>query len=245
MKTIRYMLAAAAVMSSLSSCYIRISDEGRQKIKERLETEALMNEIVYDKDDSLVCFPGSFNSVSNKSSVDVTFIQCEGEPKVVITGRYRSRDSLRIENVDGVLWIRQIEGHLGLIWTQDTEVTVYAPGIESLSNTGSGDVDISGTLEAGSFEITNFGSGDILFEKGIIGGPISVVNQGSGDIAVKECQTDSLLTINNNGSGDIAVRGKAGETTVSNLGSGDIDISRLETTLLEVNSKGSGDVIRR
>jgi hypothetical protein len=245
MKIIKYLAVAAAVTVSFSSCYVRISDEARQRIKDRAEAEVRMNEKVYDANDSLVFHPGSFNSVSNKSSVDVTFIQCEGEPKVIITGQYKSRDSIRVENVDGVLRILQEDRHLGVLWTHDERVTVYAPGIESLSNTGSGDVDIRGTLEAGSFEIINFGSGDVLFEKGIINGPLSIVNQGSGDISFNGCQTDSSLTIKNNGSGDIAVKGKAGETTVSNLGSGDIDISRLETTSIEVNSRGSGDVIRR
>ena len=248
MRTFNRIMTAslmAIVAISSSSCYVRISKEAKEEIKQKLHMQQDMNEVVYSESDSLVISPGSFNALSSESSVDVTFIQSDCEPKVVIKGKYKSRDHIRVENKDGNLNISYEENVFGIVITHGEEVTVYAPGIESLSNRGSGDVLIKGTLEACGFEILNIGSGDIEFEDALLSGPLSMTNQGSGDIEIDRCRIDGSLIIFNRGSGDITIKGNAGETTVTNQGSGDVDISRLETTSLEVTSKGSGDVIKR
>lgn len=231
-------------MLSCSSCYIRISNEAKESLKQRVLFEEEMSQVVYDESDSLVFHPGSFTALSNRSLMDVTFIQSDCEPMVVVTGKYKSRDSIRVENVDGTLRILFENRSLGILYRHDEKVTVYAPGIECLTNFGSGDVTVKGALEAGSFEILNQGSGDIEMEKGVFNGPVSIDNQGSGDISFGSCMAGGTLRISNRGSGDITVKGKSGETKVSNHGSGDIDISRLECTLAEVISQGSGDVFK-
>ncbi len=247
MKTIKRIIAAsltALVAMSTTSCYIRISKDAKEELKDRLRYEQEMGEVVYDESDSLVINPGSFNSLLDRSGLDITYILSDCEPKVVITGKYKSRDQILVENKYGDLEI-SYKSELGIVITRDEKVTVYAPGIEKLDKNGSGDIFVKGSFEANTLEIINRGSGDIDFEKVLLSGPLSITNQGSGDIDLERCQIDGSVTVSNKGSGDITLNGSAGETTILNSGSGDIDISRLETTSINVTSKGSGDVKQR
>ena len=247
MKTIKRIIAASLtvlVAMSTTSCYIRISKDAKEELKDRLRYEQEMGEVVYDESDSLVINPGSFNSLLDRSGLDITYILSDCEPKVVITGKYKSRDQILVENKYGDLEI-SYKSELGIVITRDEKVTVYAPGIEKLDNNGSGDIFVKGSFEANTLEIINRGSGDIDFEKVLLSGPLSITNQGSGDIDLERCQIDGSVTVSNKGSGDITLNGSAGETTILNSGSGDIDISRLETTSINVTSKGSGDVKQR
>lgn len=247
MKTIKRIIAASLtvlVAMSTTSCYIRISKDAKEELKDRLRYEQEMGEVVYDESDSLVINPGSFNALFNRSGLDITYILSDCEPKVVITGKHKSRDQILVENKYGDLEI-SYKSELGIVITRDEKVTVYAPGIEKLDNNGSGDIFVKGSFEANTLEILNRGSGDIDFEKVLLSGPLSITNQGSGDIDLERCQIDGSVTVSNKGSGDITMNGSAGETTVLNSGSGDIDISRLETNSINVTSKGSGEVKQR
>ncbi|MBP5487444.1 MAG: DUF2807 domain-containing protein [Bacteroidales bacterium] len=247
MKTIKRIIAAsltALVAMSTTSCYIRISKDAKEELKDKLRFGEEMGKIVYDESDSLVINPGNFNSLFNSCGIDITYVLSDCEPKVVITGKYKSRDQILVENNYGDLNITY-ESDLGILITHGEKVTVYAPGIEKLDNSGSGDIFVKGNFEANTLEILNRGSGDIDFEKVLLSGPLSITNQGSGDIDLQRCQIDGSVTVSNKGSGDISLNGNARETTIMNSGSGDIDISRLETTSINVTSKGSGDVKQR
>ena len=237
------ILALTAICST--SCYIRISKEAKQEIKDRLRYKAEMNEAVYDKSDSLIFSPCMFSAIESNSGLDVNYIQSDGEPKVVVTGTYKSRDSVRVENIDGTLHIGYKTGNLGIFISHDEEVTVFAPAIEKLVNKGSGDFAFIGTYEGGGLEILNIGSGDVMFDKSIVNGSLSLANQGSGDIDFGTTRIDGSLNIANKGSGDVVIKGKAGETVITNQGSGDVDISGLEATSIDATSKGSGEVRRR
>ena len=81
-----------------------------------------------------------------------------------------------------------------------------------------------GAFTSESFTVNAKGSGDIWSEKWLIDGPLTIIKLGSGDITLK---------------------GKAGDTVVNHTGSGDVDLSQLETASISVNSRGSGDVITR
>ena len=248
MRIIKQILAVsilALTAIGTSSCYIRISKEAKEEIKDRIRFKTEMNEVVYDKTDSLKFSPGVFTAMENNSALDVNFIQSDGEPRVVVTGTYKSRDSVRVENIDGTLHIGYKTGNLGIFISHDEEVTVFAPAIAKLVNKGSGDVAFLGTYEGGGLEILNIGSGDFMFDNSIIDGPLSLTNQGSGDIDFGNTRIDGSLTIANKGSGDVVIKGKAGDTVVTNQGSGDVDISKLETLSIDVTSKGSGEVKRR
>ena len=101
MKTIKRIIAASLtvlVAMSTTSCYIRISKDAKEELKDRLRYEQEMGEVVYDESDSLVINPGSFNALFNRSGLDITYILSDCEPKVVITGKHKSRDQILVEN---------------------------------------------------------------------------------------------------------------------------------------------------
>ncbi len=73
--------------------------------------------------------------------------------------------------------------------------------------------------------------------------PINVLeSHGSGDIMVQGGLRGEYLSLILSGSGDVVLEGKTGELTIENSGSGDIDISGLETRSVDVKNTGSGEV---
>ena len=128
-----------------------------------------------------------------------------------------------MENVDGVLKISS-NGSTGIGINLDERINVYAPGIVSLEKSGSGDMWFKGVFTSESLTVNAKGSGDIWSEELVINGPLTIIKLGSGDITLE---------------------GKAGDTVVNHTGSGDVNLSKLETVSISVNSRGSGDVITR
>ena len=239
MKTARYLIMAAIASLSFTSCYIRISKEGKEELRNKLEIREFMREVVYSEDDPLVYAPGSFDALDCSGGMDVTFIQREGEAHVLVFGTHRSRDSVVVENKDGRLRI-YYGNKLGFAYTFDESVTIYSPGVEEITNNGSGDLLLKGPYSGSSLTVKSNGSGDVKIEDCSLSGPLSISNRGSGDVEMKVDAGET--TISNNGSGDVSAKGKTGNTTIRNYGSGDIDVSKLEATSLDVQSKGSGEV---
>ena len=233
---------AAIASLSFTSCYIRISKEGKEELRNKLEIREFMREVVYSVDDPQVYAPGSFDALDCSGGMDVTFIQRDGEPQVLVFGTHRSRDSVVVENKDGRLRI-YYGNKLGFAYTFDESVTIYSPGVEEITNNGSGDLLLKGTYSGSSLTVKSNGSGDVKIEDCSLSGPLSISNRGSGDVEMKVDAGETTIT--NNGSGDISAKGKTGNTTIRNYGSGDIDVSRLEATSMDVQSKGSGEVKSR
>ena len=233
---------AAIASLSFSSCYVRISKEGKKELREKLEIRELMREVVYSEDDPQVYSPGSFDALDCSGGMDVTFIQRDGEPQVLVFGTHRSRDSIVVENKDGRLRI-YYGNKLGFAYTFDESVTIYSPGVEEITNNGSGDLLLKGPYSGSSLTIKSNGSGDVIIEDCSLDGPLSISNRGSGDVEMKVNAGET--TISNNGSGDISAKGKVGDTKINNFGSGDVYVSKLEASSMDVNSKGSGEVVTR
>ena len=238
---IKYRLILAACLAATglctTSCYIRISDKAREEIRQRIQA----SEKVYDLSDTLIYHVGEFSKVEAIGHIDVDFYQREGEPEVIVRGTHATRDSIRVENVDGTLRL-SYSNMVGLGF--DEYVTIYAPGITVLDHSGSGDFSIHSPFTCDSLEIQSIGSGDVTIEGCTVNGPATVGKSGSGDIS--GTINSGTMTICLIGSGDISIVGKTGDLAISKNGSGDLDCSRLEAASVEVKEKtGSGDLVYR
>ena len=132
MRSIKIAIAAIAMVATAagaSSCYIRISDEAKEELKEELGFRAEMSEEVYSESEPAVYHPGEFTNLEVSDWMDVTFIPREGAPEVIVSGTHRSRDEIRVENEDGTLKIFYDNSGRGVIVANNEKVTVYAPGI--------------------------------------------------------------------------------------------------------------------
>ena len=101
MNSIKITMAAIALAvtgATTSFCYIRISDEAREKIKSEIGLRRTFSEVVYSESEPAVFHPGEFDSLEVSDWMDVTFIQREGAPEVLVSGTHRSRDEVRVEN---------------------------------------------------------------------------------------------------------------------------------------------------
>ena len=214
------MAAALAITAAFtSSCYIRVSDEAKKELKEKLEFEKEVREQTYVGEDPVIIHPGAFTKLVLSDWADVKFVQREGEPEVVVTGTYRSRDLVTVENEDGVLGI-YYKTFAGMSFYNDETITLYAPGFKILDKSGSGD-----------------------FEGGIRCDSLVIRKSGSGDIDMKV--EAELLDVSSIGSGDVKLEGYVGKLIIEKSGSGDIDAASLEAKDVSVNKTGSGDITYR
>ncbi|MBR5660092.1 MAG: DUF2807 domain-containing protein [Bacteroidales bacterium] len=231
------VLAVLALV--MNSCYIRISDETKRDLKDSFVDKELMTESIYGPNDSLVYTPGEFHAMAIQIWTDVIFEQRDGEPEVVVKGSTRTRDSIKVENVDGTL--RLYFRATGLAaYTNDEYIKVYAPSLDEINKSGSGDLTVSGTLKGESLDIIKSGSGDMYLERCEMRGPVTLQKSGSGDIqASVKCLS---LVVDASGSGDVFLDGEATDASLKMSGSGDLDASKLKAGTIAVAKKGSGDI---
>ena len=219
MRTIIIIAALAAVAVCVSSCYVRISKETKEALREELKTRSELEEVVYDPTDSVQVDPGAFHSIQCQDALDVILVQCEGEPRVMISGIHRRRDYVKVENDEGKLVIRYDKP-----LAYGEKVTVFFPEIPDFSLWVNGSGDIRGEVPItiiGENIIRNNGSGDI-----------DLSLRGSGNLSV-------IL----NGSGDITLDGEVDTLKISANGSGDLNAEYLGTKKVEIESdRGSGDL---
>ncbi|MBR5176800.1 MAG: DUF2807 domain-containing protein [Bacteroidales bacterium] len=239
-KITRTAIAVAITALTASSCYIRISDENKKDLKEISMNHKLMSEVIYGPGDSLVYKPGEFHAIDAAIWVDIIFEQREGEPEVVVKGSTRVRDSIKVENIDGTLRIFFQNTAGGVIYTKDEYIKVYAPGLDDINKSGSGDLTVSGTLKGENLSISKSGSGDMYLERCEIQGPVTLLKTGSGDIeASVKCLS---MDVDASGSGDVFLRGEATDVSLKMSGSGDMDASKLKADKVTVAKNGSGDI---
>lgn len=238
-KHIAIVPALAVLALAMSSCYIRISDEGKQEIRDTYKYKELMREVIHGPEDTLVYSPGEFHALKTPIWVDIIFEQRDGEPEVIVKGSTRVRDSIKVENIDGTLNI-YYESRAGVLYTMDEYIKVFAPSLDRIDRSGSGDLTVLGTLRGESLEITSSGSGNLYLEGCEIKGPVSIEKSGSGDTEAKvKCASLKVIA---SGSGDVDLQGEADEASLEKSGSGDLDASKLKVSKINVIKSGSGDV---
>ncbi len=252
-KKILNLLLLAAMTASLSSCYFKLSDKAKERIRLSIE---LSKQYEKGELDSLTYRPGEYSSISFTGAQDVFFIQTSEDPRVVVRGRTRLIDSVRVSVQDDELRVSYDEP----VW-YGQEVFVYCPAVKAISMSGSGDLfisdyqgesidfnlsgsvdsNISGMALSGSFRLKKLGSGDVECIN-IKSAEASFEGSGSGDIDIIGIETGSL-SIDQSGSSDLAVSGNAEKASFSRSGSGDLDATNLDCKDITVTgNSGSGSL---
>ncbi len=121
------------------------------------------------------------------------------------------------ENVDGVLKIYMKDYRYLKIKSRRLVITVK--DLESLSNSGSGDIQATSQFSTNSLNINLSGSGDI-------------------DLNI----TATELNVSLNGSGDIALLGNSMKLNVTLFGSGDVRAYNLQAGTVTIKATGSGNI---
>jgi len=160
---------------------------------------------------SAISSSGSYNvfiTMSNKES-----LRLEGSTEII------SQIETKVEN--GILKIRNKKQINMRSWNSGGKVNIYieAKTLHGITLSGSGDIDVSGTIK--STELTNTIS-------------------GSGSIS-QSMDVENFVAIIS-GSGKINAKGKAKNAKINIAGSGDFEGKGLQTTNASAKVSGSGNI---
>ncbi|WP_299113786.1 head GIN domain-containing protein [uncultured Winogradskyella sp.] len=158
---------------------------------------------------------GSYDGLKAAGSMDFKLVQGK-EGNITIEGDANLMEYIITEVKGGKLVVKTKDG-VNLKPTKTIVVTVPYESIESVSLAGSGDIENSGTIKAGKFNISLAGSGDIKLK----------VNSNS---------TESSIA----GSGDVQLSGSTTDLIVKIAGSGDFDGKNLDSVNVTAKIAGSG-----
>lgn len=161
-----------------------------------------------------------FNQIAVSGSLDVTYTQQSGKPKVEI---YTS------DNIVDLLDIYVKNGKLNLGFKKNVKVSYNKLEIRVTSE------DLNAVNVAGS--------GDFKFTNGLKTDQLKMNVAGSGDITASNIQCSQEFTANVAGSGDIECKQlKAADMDISVAGSGDLKIENALVTSVNASVAGSGTV---
>lgn len=161
-----------------------------------------------------------FNQIAVSGSLDVTYTQQSGKPKVEI---YTS------DNIVDLLDIYVKNGKLNLGFKKNVKVSYNKLEIRVTSE------DLNAVNVAGS--------GDFKFTNGLKTDQLKMNVAGSGDITASNIQCSQVFTANVAGSGDIECKQlKAADMDISVAGSGDLKIENALVTSANASVAGSGTV---
>ncbi|KAA6328406.1 hypothetical protein EZS27_022695 [termite gut metagenome] len=182
----------------------------------------------------------NFNAIRLTGSPNVVYTQTDGKVHVEVYGSDNIVDLLDIYTENGSLNVK-FKRNTQIFNTGKLEVRVFAPSLDKMEITGSGDITIASGLKTDKdlhFSIT--GSGDITGSD-IRCSQLSLSVVGSGDIELNRItaeNTQARVT----GSGDIELSGTTQSADYTVSGSGDIDAVRLEADNVSASVSGSGDI---
>lgn len=161
-----------------------------------------------------------FDQIAVSGSLDVTYTQQSGKPKVEI---YTS------DNIVDLLDIYVKNGKLNLGFKKNVKVSYNKLEIRVTSE------DLNAVNVAGS--------GDFKFTNGLKTDQLKMNVAGSGDITASNIQCSQEFTANVAGSGDIECKQlKAADMDISVAGSGDMKIENALVTSANASVAGSGTV---
>ena len=231
------ILAAAAVLLSLSSCMVRIDNKAVRGLESGI---VVANGVLVSEHRNLP----AFDNIAVKGSLDLNFVQREGEAGIDIEISENILPYLLSEVEDGTLTVCFHSDSIGSFTTGKSNITVYAPDLSSVSVVGSGDFNCLSLSHSGDFSVAIAGSGDTsLSDLHCDGLNLSVA--GSGDIKAQDVVAGSV-TVAIAGSGDVALSGTAESADYSVVGSGDIRASGLKVSgSVSQSVRGSGDIITK
>ncbi len=178
----------------------------------------------------------SFSGVYNTTDFDVQLIYST-ETKLVVQADENLHQYIDIYVENGDLIIETDNGRC-LSSKNQILVTIYSPLIETISLSGSGDIDAY-DFKPEYLNVTLSGSGNIELNRFSVGTILEVNVPGSGDVQLDGKSPEALYTLS--GSGDIDGKlMKINQAKVILSGSGNIDVYAYET--LEINLSGSGNI---
>lgn len=161
-----------------------------------------------------------FDQIAVSGSLDVTYTQQSGKPKVEI---YTS------DNIVDLLDIYVKNGKLNLGFKKNVKMSYNKLEIRVTSE------DLNAVNVAGS--------GDFKFTNGLKTDQLKMNVAGSGDITASNIQCSQVFTANVAGSGDIECKQlKAADMDISVAGSGDLKIENALVTSANASVAGSGTV---
>lgn len=185
---------------------------------------------------------GDFNSISSSCSIDVYYTQRAGKQSVTLTSDENLVDLFDIRVENGTLVVDTKQG-ASFSTRVKTFVTVSSSKLEGAFASGSGDIEIKGSLTTdGDFTFKTSGSGDIEAEGLVVCKGFSASTSGSGGIDVDGVQAQAA-SFKSTGSGDIDVDSlKAEDVSVRMSGSGGISLHCNGAGYIEAKLSGSGSL---
>lgn len=160
---------------------------------------------------------GSYDGIKTAGPMDFKLVQGkEGEISIKADANLMEYIITEVKNNELIV---KVEKNVGLKPSKTIVITIPYESISSVSLSGSGDVENSGTIKADEFKVALAGSGDIKLN-------------------VDSESLDSSIA----GSGDIELRGSTKNLTTKIAGSGDFEGGNLESTNVDAQISGSGSV---
>jgi hypothetical protein len=177
-------------------------------------------------------------AIANETSFDVIYVK-GAETSVIVEAESNILPYIETEINGDALDVSTARGHWCLRYTTKPVITVTAPFISELVNSGSGDI-IADQLEGESIKVVSSGSGDITT------GPIGCTEaaftlSGSGNVSTDAIDASSCKAVLS-GSGTLTIKGSATTSRLVLSGSGSLFAADLETNESYITVSGSGSV---
>jgi hypothetical protein len=190
-------------------------------------------------------------AIHNEGSMFVVYRQSP-ETKMVIKGADNLVPLVDYSLEGGKLTVK-LRKHIAIIYPTSIQnnarrevltVYVYAPSVNELTLTGSGDLVVDKQLSVDNLNLTLEGSGDIKTGRVVCKNDMNATLNGSGDIRLGRVECGSAFNCSLQGSGDIDVLNEAVANTANYQlnGSGDLDINASTSIQMKANLQGSGDL---
>ncbi|KAA6340073.1 hypothetical protein EZS27_012034 [termite gut metagenome] len=182
----------------------------------------------------------NFNAIRLAGSPDVVYTQTGGKVRVEVYGSDNIVDLLDVYTENGSLNVT-FKKNTQVFNTGKLEVRVFAPSLDKMEITGSGNITIaSGIKTDKNLYLSITGSGDITGSD-IRCEQLSLSVTGSGDIELNRVTVENTQA-RATGSGDIDLSGITQSADYAVFGSGDINAVRLKADAVSANVTGSGDI---
>jgi len=181
---------------------------------------------------------GSFTGISFETAGKVNFTIGPKLP-VELIAQQNILDVLQTNIVSGVLHI-DFKDNVRVRDYEDIIVNITAPSADYLRLSGSGDMNVLGSLAANNLTMMLSGSGNIYVQTTIIADKINAKVSGSGNISVLNGSAINE-DVDISGSGNVELAGvTAQNATTRTSGSGDVKVNLSKS--LGVHISGSGSV---
>lgn len=176
-----------------------------------------------------------FSNIALNGSMDME-IEIGPEFKVIVNADDRIIERIETEIRGSTLYVGRERGSRRGFRNARILVTVTLPSLEGFSTNGSGDAWIEG-VNGVNFIFDQNGSGDTEISGSCQAGEFEM--NGSGDLDARDFSCEAA-EIDTNGSGDIILN-VTGEVSIDSRGSGDVTLYG-EPSIKKLSTRGSGDL---